>query len=197
MFSGLVVNEDKTEICLFYKQDHPLVELSLFGKLIKSQKTINVLGVTFDSKMQWGNQVAMAISKSKRALHGIRLIKKFLTKGETMMLLTSNFYSILYYNCEIWLSNGLNIRLKQKIVSASSHALLMLNNSSDMRISFTQLHKMEKEPFQWNLRNIGLPFSSSKFTMEPQWTMIGLTWIFNRILMQDKITSTSQTHQDS
>ena len=97
--SGLIVNEEKTEICLFYKQDHPTVTLTLNGKLLRTKKTINVLGVIFDSKMQWSNQVAQAISKSKKALHGIKLIKKYLTKDETKMLLTSNFYSILYYNC--------------------------------------------------------------------------------------------------
>ena len=75
--SGLIVNEEKTEICLFYKQDTPVVNISLNGKLIRSKKTINVLGVTFDSKMQWSNQVSHSIAKSKRALHGIRLVKKY------------------------------------------------------------------------------------------------------------------------
>ena len=121
--SGLVVNDEKTEICLFYKQDHPTVDISINGKMIKSKKEINVLGVTFDTKMQWATQVSMAISKSKRALHGIKLIKKYLTKVEARMLLTSNFYSILYYNCEIWLSQGLNVRSKQQILAASAIAL--------------------------------------------------------------------------
>ena len=138
------MNEEKTEICLFYKRDHPIVELSISGKRISSKKTINVLGVMFDSKMQWSNQVYKAINNSKRALHGIKLIKKYLSKSETKMLLTSNFYSVLYYNCEIWLSQALNVRNKQQLLSASAYALKMLNNMSDLRISFTQLHKQEK-----------------------------------------------------
>ena len=56
--SGLVVNEDKTKICLFYKQDHHMIEVQINGQRIKSKKTINVLGVTFDSKMQWSDQVS-------------------------------------------------------------------------------------------------------------------------------------------
>ena len=93
--------------------------------------------------MQWSNQVSQAISRSKRALHGIRLVKKYLSKGETKMLLTSNFYSILY-NCEIWLSKGLNARNKQLILAASSNALKMLNNVTDLRTSYKQLHTNEK-----------------------------------------------------
>ena len=89
---------------LFYKSDHPLIEIRINDKLIKSKKTINVLRVLFDRKFHWCEQVSQAINKSKRAMHGIKLIRKYLTKSEMKMLLTSNFYSILYYNCEIWLS---------------------------------------------------------------------------------------------
>ena len=142
--SGLVVNEEKTEMCLFYKTDHAPVELTLNGKIVKSKKTINVLGVIFDSKMQWSNQISQAVNNSKKALHGIKLIKKYLTKNETKMMLTSNFYSILFYNCEIWLSQGLNSRLKQQMLAASANALKILSNISDLRTSFVQLHTNEK-----------------------------------------------------
>ena len=66
------------------------------------------------------------------------------------MLLTSNFYSILYYNCEIWLSQGLNSRLKQQILAASANALKIINNVSDMRTSFIQLHNLEKRAMPMN-----------------------------------------------
>ena len=148
--SGLVVNEDKTETCLFYKRDHPTVEITINSMKVSSKKTINVLGVLFDSKMQWSNQVAQAINNSKRTLHGIKLIKKYLTKSETKMLLTSNFYSVLYYNCEVWLSQELKGRNKQQILAASSNALKTLNNCSDLRISFLQLHKLEKRAIPMN-----------------------------------------------
>ena len=43
--SGLVVNESKTEVCLFHTNDQPLIEITLLGMRIKSMKSINVLGV--------------------------------------------------------------------------------------------------------------------------------------------------------
>ena len=101
----------------------------------------------------------MAISKSKRALHAIRLIKKYLTKNETKMLLTSNFYSILYYNCEVWLSQGLNTRNKTLLLSASANALKILSNVSDIRVSFAQLHKIEKR---------ALPMEFAKYRLSIQ-----------------------------
>ena len=59
--SGMKVNESKTDLCLFYKGDSTPISLNLYGKTIVSNKTMNVLGVIFDSKMQWSNQVAHAI----------------------------------------------------------------------------------------------------------------------------------------
>ena len=72
------------------------------------------------------------------------------------MLITSNFYSVLYYNCEIWLSNDLNGRIKQHILAASANALKLLNNVSDLRTSFAQLHCQEKR---------AMPLIFSKYTL--------------------------------
>ena len=38
---------------------------------------MNVLGVCFDSKLTWALHVANAINKANKALHAIKLIKKF------------------------------------------------------------------------------------------------------------------------
>ena len=41
--SGLVVNEKKTELCLFHNNPQPLVELQINNDLIRSKNIINVL----------------------------------------------------------------------------------------------------------------------------------------------------------
>ena len=35
--SGLVVNEEKTELCLFYKSDHPIINVTINNKLVTSK----------------------------------------------------------------------------------------------------------------------------------------------------------------
>ena len=72
--SSLKVNEEKTELCLFHRFDHHPITITLKNKTILSKK-MNVLGVTFDSKMQWGDQVSLTIKKANTALHALRLIK--------------------------------------------------------------------------------------------------------------------------
>ena len=112
------------------------------------------------------------------------------------MLLTSNFYSILYYNCEIWLSNGLNITLKQKILSASSQALLMLNNSSDMRTSFTQLHKLEKRALPMEFAKYRLAIQLFKIyngtSMDNDWIDMNIQQNFNARQTNFHITDSSR-----
>ena len=82
--SGMTVNEAKTEVCLFYKSDVNAVNVTINNITIKSKPPINILGVQFDSRMNWEQHVSNSINKSKRILHAIRLIKSFLKKDQIL-----------------------------------------------------------------------------------------------------------------
>ena len=45
--SGMKVNESKTDLCLFHRGDSTPISLNLYGKIVTSNKKINVLGVIF------------------------------------------------------------------------------------------------------------------------------------------------------
>jgi hypothetical protein len=62
--SGLKVNEVKTEACLFFRKDGMPVRIKVGFHSIAIKKTLNVLEVIFDSKLQWTEHVAKAIHKS-------------------------------------------------------------------------------------------------------------------------------------
>ena len=96
------MNEAWTELCLFHKKDQPTMQMAFNNQVLNSKKQMNVLGVAFDSKLSWQPHVANAIAKSKIALHAIHLIRKHFKEAELLQLITSNYYSILYYNSEIW-----------------------------------------------------------------------------------------------
>ena len=140
--SGLKVNDSKTEMCLFSRSDCHEINLIINGVTIISKQTINVLGVIFDAKLQWTQHVAKAIKKSKQALHAINMIKKYFTQTELLTLLTSNFYSILYYNSEIWHLPTLKSTTKQKLLSASSQALKKCTIHLDSMISNVRIHEI-------------------------------------------------------
>ena len=140
--SGMVVNEAKTDLCLFCRQDTPPLVININGKFVISKKTINILGITFDSKLQWGDQVAAACNKATKAINAIRLIKKFFTKLELLQFITANVYSVLFYNSEIWHIPSLKNELKKKLTSLSAKAIKTCMYYPDRMISHTNLHKM-------------------------------------------------------
>ena len=63
-----------TELCLFHRRDCPTVVIRVGGIDIRSGPIMNVLGITFDSKLQWSQQISNMIKKSISALHAINLI---------------------------------------------------------------------------------------------------------------------------
>ena len=141
--SGLKVNSSKTELCHFSRRDHQPLSLPLNGEIITTSPTINVLGVIFDSKLQWGPQVAAAYTRASRALSAISLIRRFFNQQELLQLVTSNYYSILFYNSEVWHLNTLNQSLKNSLLSISAKALKICAKSSDVwMLSYPNLHEM-------------------------------------------------------
>ena len=84
---------------------------------------MNVLGVQFDSRLSWNDQVNKSINKAKKTFHAINLIKKYFNADELKGLLTLNYFSVLYYNSEIWHLPTLSTQLKQKLLSASANEI--------------------------------------------------------------------------
>ena len=136
------MNENKTEVCLFHRKDQPLITITLNGNILKSKDNMNVLGVAFDCKLNWQIQVQKVITKAKSNLHAIQLIRNHFTKKETLQLITSNYYSVLYYNSEIWHLPSLSNITKKQLLSASAQPLKMCTHNYDQSISFITLHTL-------------------------------------------------------
>jgi len=142
--SGLKVNEKKTELCIFHRNGNTDGNLLIDNDLITSKNEINVLGITFDSKLQWSSQVSRAIVGANKALQAIKLIRKYFTTPEIVQLLTSNFYSRFYYGSEIWHIPTLNRNCKKMLLSASANALKLCNIFYDPSVSYIDLHTLHK-----------------------------------------------------
>jgi hypothetical protein len=140
-YSGLKENENKTEICMFHRNDTQKVTIILQNEIITSKKSMNILKVLFDSKLNWSEHVSFSIKKSNRALCALQLIKRYLTPKIMRTLLLSNYYSILYYNSEICLSSLLHNDSKHQLLSASANAIRSCMPVPNCCISFELIHK--------------------------------------------------------
>ena len=104
-----------------------------------------MLGITFDSKLKWKEQVAKAINGSNSCLHGIRIIRKYFGPDEIRNLLTALFFSKLYYGAEIWHLPGLSLMLHKSIKFASANASKLCLNGPDLHLAtHTEIHNRAK-----------------------------------------------------
>jgi hypothetical protein len=142
--SGLKVNESKTELCMFHRNDSRTITINIHNEQIISKKSMNVLGITFDCKLNWSDHVSNAIKKSNKSLCALRMIKRYLPCTVMKTLLVTNYYSILYYNAEIWLSRNLPCNSKQLLLSASANAIRSCALQFSPFISFEKIHEKVK-----------------------------------------------------
>jgi hypothetical protein len=150
--SGLCVNEQKTEVCVFNKNDVGRHMVELNGLNIEVNKQIKVLGLIFDTKLTWFAQAMSAIEKANRIKQGLRMVNKYFTKEEMVKLSTSLFYSRLYYGAKVWLHAGLSAIIKRKLWQASSRMLKIAQKDWNSVKSFQELHKESKRatPKMWS-----------------------------------------------
>ena len=104
-----------------------------------------VLGVTFDCRLSWSIHITNCINKAKKSLYALRLLKPLFTPSQMRVLLDSNFYSVLYYNSQIWLTPDLSSSCKHDLLAASSLALRSCLNFPHYDVSFINLHKQSKK----------------------------------------------------
>lgn len=122
---GMVVNAQKTKVMLISRHDFKRFSISIEpGHIdIKVDKTMSILGVTLDSKMSWIQQAEQAIKNSAFVNLGIRAIKKWCTKQETVLLVKALLVPKMLYGEKIWLTNALPNKLKKQLNSRIVQAL--------------------------------------------------------------------------
>jgi hypothetical protein len=69
------------------------------------------------------------------------VIQKYFNTTELIDLITNNFYSILYYNSEVWVIHSLKQYDKKLLFSASETALKLANHYRDPMMSYNNLHR--------------------------------------------------------
>ena len=156
---------------------------------------MNVLGITFDSKLQWHHQVKNTINKSKMALNAIYLIRKYFNKRQLLSIITSNYYSILYYNANVWLLPTLSPQLKQKLLSASAAPLKLTTNNYNYMMSFESLHYVNQRatPTQYSTYTNALLLHKvfNDETMSNDWLDLFFNQNFNQRYATVKFFSTA------
>jgi len=128
--SGLKVNLQKTELCIFHRYDSGTGQITVNNIVIKSGKHLEVLGLKFDSRLEWTFQVDKSINEARKAVHAMRMIKMHFQSQELIELITSYVYSRLYYAAQVWLLPTLKQNLQKRLFSQSCSR--SISNSSSL-----------------------------------------------------------------
>ena len=149
--SGLMINTDKTEICIFHKSDTVCPLLTIGANVFQIKNQIKILGTVFDTKLQWNEHVHYAIRNANKSKQALCLIAKYFTTEEMVKLATAFFYSKLYYGSKVWLMSTLHSNLKNKLWQASSRMLQIVQKDYDKVLSFDDLHRLTNRasPNMW------------------------------------------------
>jgi exonuclease III len=150
--SGLCINTSKTEICTFHDKDVRIKEIELNGATLVVKSEIKVLGLIFDTKLNWTQQVGKAITNANKAKQAIKIISRYFNSEELLKLATAYFYSRLYYGAKVWLISTLNGCLKKKIWQASSRMLIVITKNFEVAHSYMELHRkyLRATPEMWS-----------------------------------------------
>jgi hypothetical protein len=97
----MIINAAKTELVYFNKYGEDL-QVMFEGHKLSSSNEMNVLGMTFDSKMSWEPQLKRAIRVCQRFKPAVKQLRSKLMKKEMLQVITSHYYSKLYYDSELW-----------------------------------------------------------------------------------------------
>ncbi len=92
--SGLCVNKKKTQVCVFHRKDSRAHEVVLGSEKVSVLKNMKILGLIFDSKLNWYHQT-VAIEKANKAKQALRMISRYFSAQEMVKLSTALFYSRL------------------------------------------------------------------------------------------------------
>ena len=138
--SGLKINDLKTEICIFHRKEKTTATITINNIEIKSSNQITILGLVFDSNLTWDLQYNKAIKEANQNLYAIKIISKYFTKEERITLLTSLFYSKLYYGSEVWHHPGRTAVQNKKLKLASANAIRSCDPSLTIFNTHTEIH---------------------------------------------------------
>jgi len=142
--SGLVVNETKTEFCVFHKNKKSKCHIDVNGTRVENKSALKALGIYLDENLNFERHVQYISNSCQKINMGFNILKKHFNLNELLHLVTSLYFSKMYYASEVWLSHNLTVKLQKTLLSVSARVLKTISGircDQNDRISFIELHK--------------------------------------------------------
>jgi hypothetical protein len=126
----LKVNDEKTEITIFYKNNCNLADVLINGNNLRAMNTIRVLQIMMETTLTWHEHISNTVNNVHSKIHAIIRIQCYFLNDELLQLLRMYCYPSLYYASNVWLTSSLNANLKSKLFLASGKILSVIEINS-------------------------------------------------------------------
>jgi hypothetical protein len=149
---GMKVNQDKTEVIVFSKKGQIVCEFDIAGTMVQSGTKMKALGVIFDNNLSWQAHVESNIKAASWKLAVLRKIRNKFTFKQFTQILTSQFFSKLYYCSQVWLTSATKRKLWNSINSIHYRAVRVAVHDHKQRINREKLDLKcsRASPKQWS-----------------------------------------------
>jgi len=102
---GMVTNVSKTELTYFSRSDvQDTIPLLVGNDFVKPQKTLKVLGITFDHDLSWNSHTSKVKQKASMALRKLKFLGKYVNLNGMRKIITTHLFGMMYYASVVWLS---------------------------------------------------------------------------------------------
>lgn len=102
---GMVTNVSKTELTYFSRSDvQDTMPLLVGNDFVKPQKTLKVLGITFDHDLSWNSHTSKVKQKASMALRKLKFLGKYVNLNGMRKIITTHLFGMMYYASVVWLS---------------------------------------------------------------------------------------------
>jgi hypothetical protein len=149
---GMKVNQDKTEVMVFTKKGQIVDNFDIAGSIVKSGTKLKALGVLFDNNLTWQTHVESNIKSSSWKLAVLRKIRNKFTFKQFTQILTSQFFSKLFYCSQVWLTSATKRKLWNSVNSIHYRAVRVAVHDHKRRINREKLDIKcaRASPKQWS-----------------------------------------------
>jgi len=150
---GMVTNVDKTELLYFSRQKIRGPTLTVNNKQVSPSETLKVLGVKFQPDLSWDTHIRETISRLRFIIKKLHFVKKYLTLPEMIKIVTSHFYSVLYYAAPVWLTSNTKSIHWKLLNSIHYRAMRAVIGDFYNQISRRDVDRIGQRstPYQWML----------------------------------------------
>ncbi len=127
------------------------IDVEIAVSIIHSKPSMKVLGIVFDHKLSWEENIWSTIKKYNAKLSVLRKIRKYFDTGSYKKILTTQFYSLLCYCAPVWLTPSTKKSLWKLVDSCHYRGLRSAVYDFKNRINREKLEVLcrRASPKQW------------------------------------------------